>query len=166
MIGIEGEVEGWTRGSQKKFRRNFARLLAVSALVAAAACGDSSTAPKGPSPNDPAAGRFTLLTVNAKPLPFTIFSQSGYKLDFSASTLALTTDGKYVMTQTTVETVAGFASTFQDTLTGTWRQNAGSITMTDSDGKTTTAATWDGRDVQLPLNAEGQTLQSVYRKGQ
>lgn len=166
MIGIEERVTGWTRSDRWMFRRNITRVAAVVAISALAACGESTTAPKGPSPNDPAAGRFALVTVNSAPLPFTLFNETGFKLDFTASTLALQTDGSYVMAQTTVETVAGFASTYQDTLRGTWRQTAGSLTMTDVDGVTSTTATWDGRDIQVQLNSEGQTLRSVFRKSQ
>lgn len=164
MIGIGCEGGVVTRGRRTRVRRSLASLATLTAVVFAGACGDSSTAPKGPSPNDPAAGRFTLLTVNAKPVPFTIFNATGYKLDFTAASLSLLADGKYVMAQTTVETVAGFASTFQDTLRGTWTQNVGSIVMKGEDGSNA-PATWDGRDIQLPLNSEGQVLQTVFRKG-
>jgi hypothetical protein len=67
------------------------------------------------------------------------------------------------MAQTTVETVAGFASTYQDTLRGNWTQNAGSLSIRGDDS-TVTAATWDGRDIQMSLNSEGQTMRTVFRK--
>lgn len=139
------------------------RTIGVAVLVAAGACGGDATGPKGPSPNDPAAGTFTLLSVNTQPLPFTLFNATGYRLDFSASTLALQTDGKYLMTQTTTETVAGFASTYLDTLRGTWTQAAGSLSLRAQDSTVTTAV-WDGREVQLTMNSEGQTLRTVFRK--
>jgi hypothetical protein len=138
------------------------RTVVVAVLVAAGACGDA-TGPKGPSPNDPAAGAFKMLSVNTQPLPFNIFNATGYRLDFAASTLALQTDGKYLMTQTTTETVAGFASTYLDTLSGTWTQVAGSLSLRAQDS-TVTTATWDGRDIQLTMNSEGQTLRTVFRK--
>lgn len=136
----------------------------VALVVALGACGDGTTAPKGPSASDPVAGRFALVSVNALPLPFNLFNESGFRLDFTASTLALQTDGNYVLAQTTVETVAGFASTYQDTLRGTWTQSTGSVTMKGTDGGATTA-TWDGRDLRVALNSEGQTLRTIYRKG-
>lgn len=132
-------------------------------LAVVGACGDGSTSPKGPSPNDPAAGRFALQTVNTQALPFSFYNEGGFKLDFTAGTLVLQADGKYVMAQTTVETVAGSASTYQDTLRGSWTQNAGSLSMRGEDSTVTTAV-WDGRDIQLSMNSEGQTLRTVFRK--
>lgn len=163
MIGSGGAGNPGIRGRLKHGRRRLAAVAASSVIVAAGACGDGSTAPKGPSANDPAAGRFNLLTVNAKSLPFNFFSGTGYKLDFTAGTLSLLADGKYVMAQTTVETVAGFSSTFLDTLRGSWTQNVGSIMMKGEDGSNA-PATWDGRDIQLPLNSDGQLLQTVFRR--
>ncbi len=163
MIATGKKVTGWTRDDRRMLRRGIGRLAVVGTLVTIAACGDGSTAPKGPSPNDPAAGRFALQSVNTQPLPFNLFNETGFKLDFTAASLVLQADGKYVMAQTTVETVAGFASTYQDTLRGTWTQSAGSLSIRGEDS-TVTAATWDGRDIQLSLNSEGQTLRTVFRK--
>ncbi len=150
------------RRSQAPSRR-WARRLATSTLFFLGACGGDATGPKGPSPNDPAAGVFALSTVNALPLPFNFFKATGYSLDLSAVTLALQVNGNYLMTQTTTETVAGFTSTYLDTLRGTWTQNAGSLSIRGNDS-TVTAATWDGREIQMSLNSEGQTLRSVFRK--
>jgi len=101
--------------------------------------------------------------VNTQQLPFTLYNDSGFKLDFTASTLALQTDGQFVLAQTTIETVAGFASTFQDTLRGTWTQNVGTVSLKMTDGSTA-PATWDGRQIGMDLDSEGQVLRTVYRK--
>lgn len=146
-------------------RWQLGRCAAIGALVTAAACGDGSTGPTGPSPKDPAAGRFVLQTVNTQPLPFSLFNETGFRLDFTAASLVLQADGKYFMAQTTVETVAGFASTYEDTLRGNWTQNAGSLSIRGNDS-TVIAATWDGREIQLTMNSEGQSLRSVFRKSQ
>lgn len=163
MIGTGKRVTGWTRNTQRMFRHATVRIV-TAAVPVVTACGDS-TGPKAPSPNDPVAGRFALQSINTQPLPFTLFNETGFKLDFTAAALVLQNDGKYVMAQTTVETVAGFASTYQDTLRGTWTQNAGSVSMRGEDSTVTTAA-WDGREIQLSLNSEGQTLRTVFRKTQ
>ena len=146
-------------------RWHLGRLAAIGALVTAAACGDGSTGPKAPSPNDPAAGRFALQSVNTQPLPFSLFNETGFRLDFTAASLVLQADGKYFMAQTTVETVAGYASTYEDTLRGNWTQNAGSLSIRGDDS-TVVAAVWDGREIHLTMNSEGQSLRSVFRKSQ
>lgn len=135
----------------------------VGGCATLAACGDGATGPKGPSASDPAAGTFALATVNTQPLPFTLFNESGFRLDFTASTLALQTDGLFLLAQTTVETVAGFPSTYHDTLRGTWTQNTGTVSLKMTDG-TAAAATWDGRQLGLDLDSDGQMLRTVYRK--
>jgi hypothetical protein len=103
--------------------------------------------------------------VNTQPLPFSLFNETGFRLDFTAASLVLQADGKYFMAQTTVETVAGYASTYEDTLRGNWTQNAGSLSIRGNDS-TVIAATWDGREIQLTMNSEGQSLRSVFRKSQ
>ena len=159
------ENRNTNRSSDERSMRRWhlGRLATIGALVTAAACGDGSTGPKGPSPNDPAAGRFALQSVNTQPLPFSLFNETGFRLDFTAASLVLQPDGKYFMAQTTVETVAGFASTYEDTLRGNWTQNAGSLSIRGNDS-TVIAAVWDGREIQLTMNSEGQSLRSVFRK--
>ena len=163
MIATGKTSAARTHDGRSMIRRSIWRLASIGVLVAAAACGDGATGPKAPSPNDPAAGRFALQSVNTQPLPFSLFNETGFRLDFTAASLVLQADGKYFMAQTTVETVAGFASTYQDTLRGNWTQNAGSLSIRGDDS-TVTAATWDGRDIQMSLNSEGQTMRTVFRK--
>jgi hypothetical protein len=163
MIGLGVEDTRWTRGTLKTLRRAATRWSALAALVMLVACGDSATGPKPPSANDPAAGTFALTTVNAQPLPFTLFNEAGFRLVFAGSTLALQADGQFVLAESTVETVAGFASTYADTVRGTWTQNVGTIAMRATDGAATNA-TWDGRQIVLDLVSEGQQLRSIYRK--
>ncbi len=163
MIGLGVRDNRWTRNTRDALRPRATRWTALAALVMLAACGDSATGPKPPSANDPAAGTFALTTVNAQPLPFTLFNEAGFRLVFAASTLALQTDGQFVLAESTVETVAGFASTYVDTVRGTWTQNVGTIAMRSTDGATTNA-TWDGRQIALDLVSEGQQLRTIYRK--
>jgi hypothetical protein len=163
MVDVGVKDSRWTHGCRRSLRRSLTRAGSTAMLAALAACGDGATGPKAPSGSDPAAGTFALVTVNTQQLPFTLFNDSGFKLDFTASTLALQTDGQFVLAQTTVETVAGFASTFQDTLRGTWTQNVGTVSLKMTDG-TTAPATWDGRQIGMDLDSEGQVLRTVYRK--
>lgn len=153
----------WTYVTRAALRRAATRLAGTVTVALLVGCGDGATGPKAPSPSDPAAGTFALVTVNAQPLPFVLFDDSGFKLEYTASTLALQADGQFVLAQTTVETVAGFASTFQDTLRGTWTQRTASVSLQLADGGTA-AATWDGTQIGLDLDSEGQVLKTVYRK--
>lgn len=162
MIGVGERVRRWMRGGHLIGRPPVARLAALASLVVLAACGDA-TGPRGPSPSDPAAGAFSALAINTQPLPFVVLSETGFRLELTASTLALQLDGQFVLAQTTAETVAGFTSTYQDTVRGTWTQAVGNITMRATDG-TTTNAIWDGRDIVVPIDTDGQTLRTVYRK--
>lgn len=155
-----------TRGWVHSLRRTAGKLLATAALVTLAAC--SSDSPAGPvtpvpSANDPVAGAFTLTTVNAMALPFTLFNDSGFVLEITASTMAMQAGGQFVMAMTTRETVAGFPSTFADTTRGTWTQNAGAVTLTATGGATA-AATWDGVRLAFPMESDARVLALVYRK--
>jgi hypothetical protein len=148
------------------FPRPLARLAALVAIVGLAACGDGGATdpgPPAPGPNDPVAGAFALTTVNTRPIPFPIFDEAGFKLELTQSQLALLAGGKFVLALTTVETVAGFPSTFQDTTTGSWSQAAGTVALTANDGAAT-SATWDGRQLGFALDYDGRKLDVVYRR--
>ncbi len=141
-------------------------LLTTASLVTLAACGgDSLIGPVTPvpSPNDPVVGAFTLTTVNAMALPFTLFNDSGFVLEITSSTVAMQPGGQFVMAMTTRETVVGFPSTFADTTRGTWTQNAGAVRLTATTGETA-AASWDGVQLSFPMDSDSRVLALVYRK--
>jgi hypothetical protein len=160
-----------TRRGKPTFRAAMSKLVLVALFVTAAACsGDSPTGPTGnnpkvPSGNDPAAGSFTLTTVNALTLPFTFFNESGYVLQMTASTMALESGGQFILAMTTRETVAGFPSTFVDTVRGTWSQNVGAITLTQTGGAAK-SGTWNGVTLSFPYEGETGTLALVYTRNQ
>jgi hypothetical protein len=140
--------------------------LIVAAFALLAACSDGGTTDPGPpppSPTDPVAGTFALATVNAQPVPFALFVETGFRIDLTQSTLALQPGGAFVLAITTVETVAGFASTFADTTRGTWTQTAGNVSL-NATGGDAAAATWDGRQLGFQLDFDGSALAVVYRK--
>lgn len=136
-------------------------------VVTLVACGGSDGGgpmePPPPSGTDPVVGAFTLNTVNAGPLPFTLFSEGGFELQLTASTMAMQAGGQFVMATTTRETVAGFPSTYVDSTRGTWTQNAGAVTLTDSNGAMA-AATWDGTRLAFQMTSDPGVLSLVYRK--
>jgi hypothetical protein len=138
----------------------------MAALVTTVACSEStSTGPVEPEPsgNDPVAGTFTLATVNALALPFTLFNDSGFRLEIAGSTMALQAGGQFVMVTTTRETVVDFPTDFVDTTRGTWSQNAGIVALTDSAGNAA-SATWDGVRLAFPMDGDTGVLALVYRK--
>ncbi len=141
-------------------------LLAATSLVTLVACSsESPAAPVAPvpGPNDPVAGAFTLITVEAMALPFTLFNDSGFVLEITASTMAMQPGGQFVMALTTRETVAGFPSIFADTTRGTYTQNAGAVTLTASSGQTATAS-WNGVQLSFLMDSDSRLLALVYRK--
>ena len=150
------------------FREATSKVLLLALFVTAVACsGDSPTGPsddpKVPNANDPIAGMFTLTTVNALTLPFTFFNESGSVLEMTASTMSLETSGQFILAMTTRETVAGFPSTFADTVRGTWAQNVGSITLTQAGGAAKTG-TWNGVTLAFPYEGESGPLALMYTK--
>lgn len=148
--------------SERVFRQTYI----VGALALLAACNDAGVTnpdPPAPSSTDPVAGTFALATVNAQPVPFALFVETGFRIDLTQSTLTLQTGGQFVLAITTVETVAGFASTFADTTRGTWTQAAGNVAL-NATGGDAAAATWDGRQLGFQLDYEGSALAVVYRK--
>ena len=170
MIGTAQEVSHgsrWTREGGRTLRRHTAKLLASLLLVITAACGDSNPAGPAPEPepsaNDPVAGTFTLSTVNTQPLPYALFNDSGFRLEIASSTMAMQAGGQFVMAVTTREIVAGFASTFVDSTSGTWTQNRGAVTLTATGGESS-SATWDGVRLAFPMQGETGTLALVFRK--
>jgi hypothetical protein len=146
-----------------------ARALTVLALTVLAACGeDQQVTDPGPvepvpSPSDPVAGTFTLATVNAQPVPYVLYDDSGYRLALSQSALALRDGGQLELVLTTVETVAGFPSTYVDTLRGQWTQNVGNVAMQTGDGAAA-AGLWDGRQLAFELEFDGAALAVIYRR--
>ena len=145
------------------------RALTVLALTILAACSEDQRVTEPgpvepvPSPSDPVAGTFTLSTVNAQPVPYVLYDDSGYRLALSQSGLALREGGALELVLTTVETVAGFPSTYVDTLRGQWQQNVGTIAMQTGDGAAA-AGVWDGRQLAFELDFDGAALAVIYRR--
>ncbi len=136
------------------------------AFANVAACGsETGTGPvdRLPSGDDPVAGAFVLVTVNTVAPPFTLFNDSGYALELTASRLALQPGGQFVLAITTRETVVGFPSFFVDSTAGNWTQNRGAVSLTSSSGESA-MATWDGTRLAFPMDFEVGPLALVYRR--
>lgn len=137
---------------------------AVAATAVGAACSkdNAPTSPtKNPSPTDTVAGSFALSTVDTKALPFAIASDPGnYSLEITAGTAVLQSTGQFTMTITSRETVAGYASTYIDSTSGTWTQQAGAVVFTIPATSATSVAAWDGANLSMVQDS----VTYVYKK--
>ena len=130
-------------------------LAATAATLVIAACGksDSPSQPAGPSPADSPAGSFSLTTINAKPLPYMMYSDTNYTVEVSAGSFLLQTSAKFIATITSRETVLGHVSVYVDSASGTWAHPVAtptSVVFTGIDGSTQTA-TCDGKKLTLAV---------------
>jgi len=119
-----------------------ARTLAV-ALVATvlAACGSDS--PSGPSTATSPEGNYTISTINGKAVPMAVFSDTGgYKLEILTGSLGLQSGGKYSVTTSYRQTIAGIVSTYSDSSGGNWLQTGTTVTFTDGADASKIQATW------------------------
>jgi hypothetical protein len=130
--------------------RTTLRLLIFAAVVAGAAstgaCNkDSPTEIDVPGdPNESVSGSFALTSIDQKSLPFKVLADTGYSIEVTAGSALLDTNHTFIMPLTTRENVAGFLSTYVDTIQGSWTQDAGVVTLTPA-GAFPATATWDGR---------------------
>ena len=96
-------VHATSRWTIARARRSLVGLaIAVAGITA---CGGDS--PTGPGDSSSPVGSFAISTVNAKALPFTMFSDTNYKYELTAGSMALTSDGKFVLFLTDVAPTGG-----------------------------------------------------------
>lgn len=112
----------------------------VAVVVVAACGGDSGSAPTQP-PSTPV-GAYVLQSVNGKPLPVAIASDTNYTFEVTAGSLAFTSDGKYASVRTYRQTILGDVETFIDSTAGTWSQNGAAAQAVDSVDAVNAAVTW------------------------
>lgn len=111
------------------------RLVLALSAVSLLACGDSS----GPGSSS-AVGTWNLVTVNGSPLPYTAFLiQPSYRLEIVSAQFIAAENGTYVGSVTIRETENGTVTTTTEPDNGTWSQAGNTVTVTDSDGITSTA---------------------------
>ena len=102
----------------------------MSLLAFVAACGGSDAGPSGPAqPTTPIAA-YSLTLVDAKALPVLMFSDTGYTVEVTSGTLALTADLKFTGAVTSRETVDGNISFYSDQMSGSWSRASGSTSIT------------------------------------
>lgn len=137
---------------------------ALAAMVfSVTACGDGSTGPGG---SGTAEGNYTLSTVDAKPLPYMMYSDTGYTLEVMSGSLAINVGGKWVAKFVQRETVAGNVSTYSDSTFGTWTLSSASQTVTlfNTETSVSASATWTASDITVTEVDGTVTRKIVYRR--
>ena len=125
------------------------------------ACSGDATGPDVPATPE---GSYSLSTIEAKPLPYSMYADTGYTLEVTSGSLAINSNGKWVSKITSRETVAGNVSTYVDSTFGTWIVAQGAATLTNAETSTTSSATWTKADVTVSEVDGSVTLKVVYRK--
>ena len=128
--------------------------------------GDSPTGPAVTPPPPTPVGSYTLNTIDAKTLPYTMYADTGYTLQVASGTISIATTGKWVSKFVTTETVAGNVSTYSDSTYGTWTVATGSTVAVfiNSETNVTSNGSWTAVDVTVN-DVDGTTIRKiVYRK--
>lgn len=125
----------------------------AAAVLSVTACSksDGVTGPSVAPPPATPVGAYTLSSIDAKTLPYTMFADTGYTLQVSSGTLSVTAAGKWVSKLVSKETVAGNISTYSDSTYGTWTQAVGTTIAVFINAETniTTNVTWTAADVTV-----------------
>lgn len=123
--------------------RSFQRLALLLSLIGmVVACGDSGTEPVSVT------GEYQLSMVNGKALPYRLFSDVGYTVDVTRSSLSLKADGSFLAALTSEERVEGNLSVYVDTAGGRWLQTGNTIKFTTTDSLKSTG-TWTGKTLSV-----------------
>ena len=143
-------------------------IAAACAVLTVTACskGDSVTGPGTTPPPATPVGTYTLSTIDAKAMPYTIYSDTGYTLQLSSGTLSVTTGGRWVSKVVSKETVAGNVSTYTDSTFGTWALGSAATTAVFTNGETnvTSTVTWTAADVTVNDVDGTVTRKILYKK--
>jgi len=106
-------------------------------------------------------GSYTLSTMNGKGLPFTMYSDTNYKYEVTAGSLALTGDGKFSVVTTSRQTVGTNVETFVDSSGGTWKQTGAGISFVGDDS-TTSSGTLASNQLTVTQVDGNVTTTAVY----
>jgi hypothetical protein len=138
-------------------------IVAATVIVPIACGSDSATGPDG-NPTSPV-GNYSLTSVNGKPAPVTLYSDTNYLVVLSTGSLTMKSEGTYQTISTTRETVLGHLSTYVDTIDGTWLQGtgAGAIVLTDRGGHKANG-TWAGPTLTFRDSTDGVVTTVVYTR--
>jgi len=155
------EAHRWEHATSRWTIARARRSLAGLAIAVAAITACSGDSPTGPGGSSSPVGNYTLSTMNGKSLPFTWFSDTNYKYEVTAGSLALTGDGKFSVVTTYRQTVASNIETFVDSSGGTWTQSGGNLTFVAQDS-TTNSAAWANNRLTITQVDGNVTTTVVY----
>ena len=107
------------------------RAAALALVVLSAACGDAS----GPAAPDghPAAGLYSLVTINGRKLPFTVFVSGPVRVEIRGRRIALEADGSYTDEIDTAFFESGGVALNTSTREGRWVEESGFVTLRYAD---------------------------------
>ena len=144
------------------------RVGACLALLAVTACskGEGATGPSVPTTPQ---GDYSLRTIDAKALPYTMYADTGYTLEIQSGTLTVTTGGRWVSKIVQRETVAGTVSTYSDSTFGIWALPMGSTapgtaTFLNAETNVSTTVTWTATDITIDDKDGAVIRRVVYRR--
>lgn len=133
----------------------------TTAAMLAACGGDSAT---GPTSAKTPVGNYAVATINGKPLPYTMFADTGYTYEETAGTLSLTSDGKYSFVTSYRQTVLTNVEVFVDSTYGTWKQSGATLTFVDAlDSTATGTAVWAAPQLTFSMSDGATTTVVVYK---
>jgi hypothetical protein len=145
-----------------------ATICAVLAVTAMSACskGEGTTGPAVTPPPATPVGTYTLSSIDAKSMPYMMYSDTGYTLELSSGTLSVTTGGRWVSKVVSKETVAGNVSTYTDSTFGTWALGTAATTavFTNTETSSTSTVTWTAKDVTVNDVDGTVTRKILYKK--
>ena len=147
-----------------RMRQILRGVIAGAVLTVTAACGKSD-GPTGPSTPATPEGTYTLTSIDAHAMPYTMFADTGYTLEIQSGTLTVAAGGRWVSKIVQRETVAGFVSTYSDSTFGTWSVPVGTKTavFTNTETKTASNVTWTSGDITVN-DVDGATTRKVLYK--
>ena len=143
--------------------KSLALVAATIAIVAAAACGGDSPSGPGSADSSPA-GSYAIATVNASPLPFTMFSDTNYLYEVTSGSLTLTADGRYQNVMSFRQTIPGNVSLFVDSTSGNWVLSGATVTLTDVADSTVDSATFAAGKLTFTESNGAATNVFVYTR--
>lgn len=131
------------------------KLSAALLLVIAIACGDSGTTPDLSA----SAGNYVLRSINSNPLPFTLLTTADVKLELTADTIYMTTNGRFSDVTRYRRTTIGVVDFPADTLGGDWTLKGSTVSF-----RATTGDLFTANLAGNTLTIEGSGISSVYTK--
>lgn len=146
-----------------------AAVCAVLAVTGTAGCSKSegTTGPVVIPPPATPVGTYTLSTIDAKIMPYTMYTDpAGYTLEIASGTLSVTAAGKWVSKIVSKETVLGNVSTYSDSTFGTWTLSTGTaagVFLNTETGVNSTVA-WTAADITVNDVDGAVTHKVLYKK--